>query len=58
MASEYKAYFKKGPTDKDGAYSMDHLAITYLMDKNGHFVGALNLEQPAKDAAAELRRYF
>ena len=58
VASEYKAYFKKGPTDKDGAYSMDHLAITYLMDKNGHFVGALNLEQPTKDAAAELRRYF
>lgn len=57
VAAEYKAYFKKVP-DKDGSYSMDHVALTYLMDKNGQFVGALNLDRPAKDAAAELRRYF
>ncbi len=58
VAGEYKAYFKKGPEDKDGSYAMDHIALTYLMDKNGHFVGAFNLEQPAKDAAAELKRYM
>lgn len=54
---EFKAYSKKVP-DKDGSYKMDHIALTYLMDKNGHFVGAFNLDRPAKDAAAELRGYF
>ena len=58
VAREYKAYFKKGPADQDGGYSVDHLALTYLMDKNGHFVGALDLDRPAKDLAAELRQYL
>ena len=58
VEGEYKAYSKKGEVDKDGSYSMDHLAITYLMDKSGQFVGAFNLDRPAKDAAAELQQYF
>jgi protein SCO1/2 len=53
----YKVYAKKVP-DKDGSYTMDHIAITYLMDKSGQFVGAFNFDQPAKDAAASLRQYF
>jgi protein SCO1/2 len=57
IESEYKAYAKAVP-DKDGTYTMDHTAITYLMDKNGDFVSAFNLDQPAKDAAAELKQYF
>ena len=57
VEKSYRAYSKKVP-DKDGSYTMDHLALTYLMDKTGQFVGAFNLEQPAKDAAAEYRRYF
>ena len=55
---EYKAFSRKGPVEKDGSYSMDHLAITYLMDKGGQFVGAFNLDRPAKEAAADLRQYF
>lgn len=54
---EYKAYAKAVP-DKDGTYTMDHTAITYLMNKKGEFVGAFNLDRPAKDSAAELKRYF
>lgn len=57
MESEYKVYAKAEPA-KDGNYTMDHTAITYLMDKNGEFVGAFNLDRPAKDAAAELKGYF
>jgi protein SCO1/2 len=57
VEKEFKAYSKKVP-DKDGTYTMDHIALTYLMDKDGQFVGAFNLDQPAKDAAAELKRYF
>ena len=54
---EYKAYAKAVP-DKDGTYTMDHTAITYLMDKRGAFVGAFNLDRPAQDSAAELKQYF
>ncbi len=53
----YKAYAKAVP-DADGTYTMDHTAVTYLMDKDGNFVGAFNLDRPADEAAAELRRYF
>ena len=56
VESEYKAYAKAIP-DKDGTYSMDHTAITYLMDKRGHFVGGFNLDRPAQEAAAELKQY-
>lgn len=57
VESAYKVYAKAGP-QQDGNYTMDHTAITYLMDKNGEFVGAFNLDRPAKDAAAELKGYF
>jgi protein SCO1/2 len=57
MESGYKVYAKSVP-DKDGTYTMDHTAITYLMDKDGAFVGAFNLDRSAKDAAEELRHYF
>ncbi len=57
VESAYKAYAKAVP-DKDGTYTMDHTAITYLMDKDGKFVGAFNLDRPAKDAADELKQYF
>ena len=53
----YKVYAKAEP-DKDGTYAMDHTAITYLMDKQGRFVGAFNLDRPVRDAAAELKTYF
>lgn len=53
----YKVYAKAVP-DKDGTYTMDHTAIAYLMDKDGRFVGAFNLDRPVRDAAAELKTYF
>ena len=57
VESAYKAYAKAVP-DKDGTYTMDHTAITYLMDKDGNFVSGFNLDRPAKDSAAELQTYF
>ena len=53
----FRVYAKKVP-DKDGSYTMDHIAITYLMDRNGRFIGAFNFDRPAKESAAELQRYF
>ena len=57
MEKGYKVYAKKVPA-ADGAYSMDHTAIVYLMDKDGRFVNAFNLEQSPKNAAAEFASYL
>ncbi len=53
----YRVYAKKVPLE-GGDYAMDHTAIVYLMDKNGHFVEPFNLKQRPEAAAAELRRYL
>ena len=52
----YKVYAEAKP-DKDGTYTMDHTAITYLMDKKGLFVSGFNLDRPPAEAAAELKHY-
>jgi protein SCO1/2 len=57
VAKEYRAYFKKVPLD-DGGYTMDHTAITYLMDKEGRFVSPFNLKRRPEVAAADLRTHL
>jgi protein SCO1/2 len=54
----YRVYAKKVPTGKDGDYSMDHSAIVYLMDKDGHFVAPFRLDRKPQASAAELRNYL
>ena len=56
VEDDYKVY-AEAKADKDGTYTMDHTAITYLMDKNGLFVSGFNLDRPPAEAAAELKRY-
>ena len=34
---------------------MDHSALIYLMDRDGKFLRAFNIERPPEQAAAELR---
>ena len=53
----YRAYAKKVPL-KDGDYTMDHTALVYLMDRQGSFVGAFNIERPPAEAAAEWPRHL
>jgi protein SCO1/2 len=53
----FRVFARKVP-GADGNYSMDHSAVVYLMDKQGRFATAFNLQQPAKDAAAQLARYL
>jgi protein SCO1/2 len=57
VAKEYRAYFKKVALD-GGDYTMDHTAITYLMDKEGRFVSPFNLRRTTEEAAADLRRHL
>jgi protein SCO1/2 len=51
----YRVYAKKVPQE-NGEYSMDHSAIIYLMDKQGRFVNALNMQQPPEAVAREIQR--
>lgn len=53
----YRVYARKVPAEH-GDYSMDHTALVYLMDKQGHFVAPFNLKRPPAEAAAELRKYL
>ncbi len=57
MVKAYRAYYRKVPLEGDD-YTMDHTAVVYLMDRNGRFVAPLNLDKPADELAAELRRYL
>ena len=53
----YRVYAKKVPLD-NGDYTMDHTAVVYLMDKDGHFVAPFNVSRTPEQEAADLRRYF
>jgi len=57
IVSEYRVYAKKVPL-KDGDYSMDHTALIYLMDRDGHFVSPFNLKRTPEAAAEDLKRYL
>jgi protein SCO1 len=57
VISEYRVYARKVPL-KDGDYTMDHTALTYLMDREGQFVAPFNLKRTPEAAAADLRRYL
>jgi protein SCO1 len=54
----YRVYAKKVPLD-NGDYTMDHTAVVYLMDKDGHFVAPFNVTSRTPEAAAaDLRKYL
>lgn len=53
----YRVYAKKVPLD-NGDYTMDHTAVVYLMDKDGHFVAPFDLKRTPEAAANDLRRYM
>ncbi len=54
----FRVFARKGEKQTDGGYSMDHSSIIYLMDRNGAFVEAFNVERPPKDAAKDLERFL
>lgn len=53
----YRVYSKKHP-GKNGDYDMDHSAVVYLMDKDGRFVNAVDLERSTDVAASQLEPYL
>jgi len=50
----YRVYARKAPAP-NGEYAMDHSAVIYLMDRDGKFMRAFNLDRPPEQAAAELK---
>jgi protein SCO1/2 len=54
---EYRVYAKKVPLE-NGDYTMDHTAMVYLMDKDGHFIAPFNMQRTPEAEAADLRRYM
>jgi protein SCO1/2 len=54
---DYRVYAKKVPL-QGGDYTMDHTALVYLMDKDGHFISPFNMQRTPDAEAAELRRYL
>jgi protein SCO1/2 len=57
VISAYRVYARKVPL-KDGDYTMDHTALTYLMDRDGRFVAPFNLQRTPEQAAADLHHYL
>ena len=57
VLTAYRVYAKKVPL-KDGDYTMDHTALTYLMDRDGKFVAPFNLNRKPDEAAADLKKYL
>jgi len=57
VITSYRVYAKKVPT-KDGDYTMDHTALIYLMDRDGHFVAPFNMKRSPEEAAKDLKRYL
>jgi protein SCO1/2 len=54
----FRVLARKGQPQPDGDYSMDHSSIVYLMDKNGAFVEAFNVERSPEEAAKDLEKYL
>ena len=57
VISGFRVYARKVPL-KDGDYTMDHTALIYLMDRDGHFVSPFNLKRTPEEAAADLKHYL
>jgi protein SCO1/2 len=57
VAKAYRVFYAKVPLE-GGDYTMDHSAIVYLMDKEGHFVAPFNVKRTPDAAAADLRKYL
>ena len=55
--SGFRVYARKVPL-KEGDYTMDHTALIYLMDRDGHFVSPFNLKRTPEEAATDLKRYL
>lgn len=55
VASDYKVFFEKVPVPGTGSYTIDHAAFTFLLDRNGRYIGLFPPGTSAERMAAILR---
>ena len=55
LAFDFRVYYAKQPTS-DGAYTMDHTALVFLMDGTGAFAGTMAYEEAMDAREAKLRK--
>ncbi len=53
----FKVYFSKGKDEGDGAYMVDHSAITYLFGPDGNPLATLPTDEGASAVAEELAKW-
>ncbi len=54
VAQEYRVFFMRLPQDR--AYSLEHMDLVYLMDREGKFVNSISIKTDDKIAIENLKR--
>ena len=57
-ADAYRVYFKKVPIDNAGDYGIEHAAFTYLMDRQGRYLGYFPPGTPAARMVEVMRLHL
>jgi protein SCO1/2 len=55
VASDYKVFFEKVPVPGTASYTIDHAAFTFLLDRDGKYIGLFPPGTSAERMAAILR---
>jgi protein SCO1/2 len=57
IANSYKNFYRKVEDKRNGAYSIDHSGVIYLMGRNGEYLGFMP-PQTAPDRLVEILRKY
>ena len=55
VATDYKVFFEKVPVPGSNGYTIDHAAFTFLLDREGRYVGVFPPGTPTERMAAIVR---
>lgn len=55
VEASFKVYAHQGEKEKNGNYTMDHSAITYLMDANGQYITHFSHDTPVEEIEKAIR---
>lgn len=58
IATDYKVFFEKVEVPRTGTYTIDHAAFTFLLDRDGKYIGLFPPGTPPERMAAILREHL
>jgi protein SCO1/2 len=58
VADAYKAFYVKVPGEHDGEYAIDHTGVTYLMGREGEYLGFMPPQTGPEKLTEILRKYL